>query len=167
MPYVVAWDEAAPSGATVDAATLDTEIQNFKIAVRERMDQLLSNQWGVDGDDPKLISKIIGSYSAYNVDTTTETANVAEPEVMILEISGTTDANGELVVDFDNLTGTPTASEWQLIAALSYSKSTRVDNVVLDAPNNELGFRVVRISDGSIVPSFLTSGVTAILVKTV
>lgn len=55
MAYSVAWNEAAPVGASVNAATLDTELQDLKKSVRERMNNLVSNAWETDGDDPKLI----------------------------------------------------------------------------------------------------------------
>ena len=61
MAYTVAWNEAAPIGASVTAATLDTELQNLKKSVRERMNQLTSTAWETDGDDPKkLLSHAIG-----------------------------------------------------------------------------------------------------------
>ena len=53
MAYAVAWNEATPVGASVDADTLDTEVQNLKKSVRERMNDLLdsSTAWETDGDD--------------------------------------------------------------------------------------------------------------------
>ena len=55
MAYSVAWNEAAPIGSAVSASSLDTEIHNFKIAVRERMNNILSNAWETDGSDPKTL----------------------------------------------------------------------------------------------------------------
>ena len=61
MAYSIVWNEAAPIGATVTAATLDTELQNLKKSIRERMNQLTSTAWETDGDDPKkLLSHAIG-----------------------------------------------------------------------------------------------------------
>ena len=55
MVYVIAWNEAAPVGSSVNAATIDTELQNLKKSVRERMNDILSNAWETDGDNPKLL----------------------------------------------------------------------------------------------------------------
>ena len=55
MAYAIAWNEAAPVGASVNASTIDTEFQNFKKSVRERMNDILSNLWETDGNNPKLL----------------------------------------------------------------------------------------------------------------
>ena len=57
MVYSVAWNEASPAGASTNANTLDTELQNLKISIRERMDNILhaSGDWGTDGEEPKLL----------------------------------------------------------------------------------------------------------------
>jgi len=54
MAYTVSWDEASPDGSE-NANTIDTEIQNLKISIRERMNQILSNAWETDGNDPKTL----------------------------------------------------------------------------------------------------------------
>lgn len=56
MVYAIAWNEAAPVGASVDAATLDTELQDLKKSIRERMNDILSNEWETDADNPKLLA---------------------------------------------------------------------------------------------------------------
>lgn len=53
MAYTVAWDETAPAGAD-NANELDTFIQNDKIAVRERLEDLITD-WAVDATDPKTM----------------------------------------------------------------------------------------------------------------
>jgi len=57
MVYSIAWNEASPAGASTNASTLDTELQNLKISLRERMNQLLdsSTAWETDANDPKLL----------------------------------------------------------------------------------------------------------------
>ena len=55
MAYVIAWNEAAPVGASINASTLDTELQNLKKSVRERMNDILSNAWETDANNPKTI----------------------------------------------------------------------------------------------------------------
>lgn len=55
MVYSIAWNESSPVGSTTNANTIDTELQNLKTSVRERMNQILANDWENDGDDPKLI----------------------------------------------------------------------------------------------------------------
>lgn len=55
--YSVAWNEDAPVGSTTDASTIDTEIQNLKTSIRERMNNILhsTGDWGTDGEEPKLV----------------------------------------------------------------------------------------------------------------
>lgn len=57
MAYAVAWNEASPAGGSTSASTIDTELQDLKKSVRERMNQVLdsSTAWETDGDDPKLL----------------------------------------------------------------------------------------------------------------
>src|ERR1043166_6378564 len=57
MAYSVTWDSAyenAPDGATTDADTLDTILQELKVAIRERMNTILdpAGQWD---DDPIIL----------------------------------------------------------------------------------------------------------------
>ena len=55
--YGVAWNESAPVGSTTDASTIDTEIQNLKVSIRERMNNILhsTGDWGTDSEEPKLV----------------------------------------------------------------------------------------------------------------
>ncbi len=53
MAFSVAWDESSPPGST-PADTIDTEIQDDKTAVRERIETLFPG-WTDDGEDPKII----------------------------------------------------------------------------------------------------------------
>jgi len=55
--YSVAWNEASPVGASTNANTIDTELQDLKKSVRERMNQILdsSTAWETDAQDPKLL----------------------------------------------------------------------------------------------------------------
>jgi hypothetical protein len=55
MVYNIAWDETQPDGSEA-ASTLDTEFQEFKESIRERMNNILDSTtaWETDGDDPKL-----------------------------------------------------------------------------------------------------------------
>lgn len=56
MAYTQVWDNSTPDGAIVQAATLDTEIQNLKKAITERMNDLVgATNWETDAVDPKLI----------------------------------------------------------------------------------------------------------------
>jgi len=54
MAYSVSWNEATPVGASTAASTLDTEIQDLKKSVRERIEQVIPT-WDADGTDPKVI----------------------------------------------------------------------------------------------------------------
>jgi len=56
MAYTQVWDNSTPDGAIVQAATLDTEIQNLKKAITERMNDLVgATNWETDAVDPKQI----------------------------------------------------------------------------------------------------------------
>jgi hypothetical protein len=56
MAYIEAWNEAAPIGATTPAADLDVEIQNLKVSIRERMDEIVgTGNWANDGVQPKVV----------------------------------------------------------------------------------------------------------------
>ena len=57
MAYSISWDESSPAGASTQAATIDTEIQQLKQSVRERMNDILdsSTAWETDADNPKLL----------------------------------------------------------------------------------------------------------------
>ena len=57
MAYAIAWNEAAPVGASVNASTIDTELQNLKKSVRERIEQVIPS-WDTDGTDPKIIDHV-------------------------------------------------------------------------------------------------------------
>jgi hypothetical protein len=52
MAYTVAWNESEPDG-TEAANTLETELQNIKISLRERLEDFFPD-WSDDGVDPKL-----------------------------------------------------------------------------------------------------------------
>ena len=56
MAYGVSWDEASPIGGSTPAADLDTELQNLKISLRERLDNLVgTGNWANDAVDPKKV----------------------------------------------------------------------------------------------------------------
>lgn len=52
MTYSIPWDESTPDGSEA-ANTIDTEIVNLKIAIRERMSEILPD-WDTDLIEPKL-----------------------------------------------------------------------------------------------------------------
>ena len=54
MAYTRTWDEAAPTDSDA-ASTIDDLFRNLKIDIRERMNDILSNDWATDGDDPKTL----------------------------------------------------------------------------------------------------------------
>lgn len=54
MVYSEAWDEANPVDST-DADTIDDEIRSLKIALRERLEDLIDD-WTNDGVDPKTFN---------------------------------------------------------------------------------------------------------------
>lgn len=54
MAYSKSWNEAQPAGSEA-ANTLDTIIQNLKISIRERLEDLFPT-WTSDATDPKLVN---------------------------------------------------------------------------------------------------------------
>ena len=59
MAYSETWDNSAPDGSVVLANTLDTEIQDLKKAITERMNDLVgAGNWENDAVDPKLIQQV-------------------------------------------------------------------------------------------------------------
>ncbi len=56
MVYAIAWNEAAPIGASVSASTLDTELQNLKKSLRERLEDMFPD-WTDDSTDPKVFQR--------------------------------------------------------------------------------------------------------------
>jgi hypothetical protein len=54
MVYNIAWDEAQPDGSEA-ANTLDTEIQELKESIRERIEDIIPD-WANDAVDPKVLS---------------------------------------------------------------------------------------------------------------
>lgn len=55
MAYSVPWDESTPIGAITPVSDIDTVIQNVKVSIRERMEQI-SPGWGNDLVDPKILN---------------------------------------------------------------------------------------------------------------
>ena len=55
MAYSKGWDASAPDGAITPAADIDTEIQDTKVAVGERLVQVIP-EWADDLKDPKKLS---------------------------------------------------------------------------------------------------------------
>lgn len=66
MAYTVGWDESAPLGSAA-ANTIDTEFQNLKLSIRERLEDTFP-QWGNDSVDPKKVH--VHSGTAANRPTT-------------------------------------------------------------------------------------------------
>jgi hypothetical protein len=56
MAYAQPWNNATPDGAVVLASDIDLEIRNLKVAIDERMQDLVgAGNWANDGVDPKEI----------------------------------------------------------------------------------------------------------------
>ena len=57
MAYAQTWDESQPDGSE-NANTIDDEIRNLKITLRERLANILdaTTAWETDAHDPKLLS---------------------------------------------------------------------------------------------------------------
>lgn len=112
MAFGIPWDEAAPSGATTPADTIDTELQNLKISIRERIEAVICD-WADDSVDPKVlcgpdVSDVLETsftYIEHRTDTGTDVAvrSVAGP--VFLNVSGTTNSNSQLDIDFTQING--------------------------------------------------------------
>ena len=63
MPYSQTWDASAPDGAITPAADIDAEFQNLKVALGERLAQIMP-EWADDLEDPKKIAIVIGTAAA-------------------------------------------------------------------------------------------------------
>lgn len=98
MAYSKAWNESLPDGSE-NANTLETIIQDFKIAMRERLEDLIDN-WTNDATDPKTFnaSKVLAAIA------TGKLATLAATERAIL-----TRTTG-----FDIGTGSLTAVQWEV-----------------------------------------------------
>lgn len=63
MVYSVLWDNATPIGATTAAADLDTELQNLKISIQERMDDLIgAGNWANNAVEPKILTVTVPTF---------------------------------------------------------------------------------------------------------
>jgi len=54
--YSIAWNEATPAGASTNANTIDTEIQDLKKSLRERLEDMFPD-WSDDSTDPKVFQR--------------------------------------------------------------------------------------------------------------
>lgn len=62
MAYSIAWAEGSPPGGSTPADTIDTELQNLKISIRERLEQIIPD-WADDDVDPKTLGNARGKVS--------------------------------------------------------------------------------------------------------
>lgn len=57
MPYSIPWDETEPVGAVTPAADIDEELQELKVSIRERMNDIVgAGNWEDDLVDPKVVT---------------------------------------------------------------------------------------------------------------
>lgn len=54
MSYTRVWSESVPTDSDA-ASTIDDLLRNLKVDIRERMNNILRNEWETGGDDPKLL----------------------------------------------------------------------------------------------------------------
>ena len=112
MAYGVAWNEAAPIGATTPAADIDTELQNLKISIRERMDNLIgSGNWANDAVDPKVVQ------TQYFAGRSVITKVLAAADVKLDNIS-TSATSGDFTNSGDEVIIT-NAGEYAFVASLN------------------------------------------------
>lgn len=104
MAYGVNWDEASPVGATTAAADIDTEFQNLKISIRERMDNLVgSGNWTNDAVDPKKVqlSALTLSYVNAKLSSSFSLTTVASQLLTWTELLN---VGGDVTVSGDTIT---------------------------------------------------------------
>lgn len=77
MAYNVAWDESLPDGDITAADDLDTELQNLKTSLRERLEQVIPD-FGDDLVDPKVLIKSLFYLLVAGPETTTTTTVSSE-----------------------------------------------------------------------------------------
>jgi len=63
MAYGQGWDASTPDGAITPAADIDEEIQNLKVALGERLVQVMP-EWADDLKDPKKLSIVYGDLAS-------------------------------------------------------------------------------------------------------
>ncbi len=129
MAYSIPWDEAGPSGATTPADTIDTELQNLKISIRERIESIICD-WSDDSVDPKVlcpsdsVSDVLGTaftYISHNSDTGTDIEVTSTAGPLYLRVGGTTDTNSDLSVDFTKINaGIYLLAEWTLFSGRGF-----------------------------------------------
>lgn len=134
--YSVAWNEATPAGSSTNASTIDTELQNLKTSIRERMNNILhsSGDWGTDSEEPKLvdIAALAGTpvvavlyHSASQNITTTSTVNILW-DSETLDTGGLHDT-GSNTEDFKIVT----AGYYRIVAMIAVTAGAGTDDIVL------------------------------------
>lgn len=124
MVYVQSWDNAAPDGATTPAADIDAEIRNLKVAISERMDDLVGDtNWANDGVEPKtLINAIAGWHGLIPQQQITTVTPVYLTPSELYNAGPYTLAGSQLTVDVDGVfwvMATPTWGTAPLNAVVS------------------------------------------------
>ncbi len=124
MAYGIPWDEAGPSGATTPADTIDTELQNLKISIRERIEDVICD-WADDSVNPKVlcpsdsVSDVLETsftFIHHNADTGTDIAVRTTSAPVYFTFSGTTNSASQFDVDFSQINGgIYKLAEWSLM----------------------------------------------------
>jgi len=135
-PLSVPWDEASPSGATTPADTLDTELQNLKISIRERLEDLIPG-WSDDAICPKVLDPDIIKTSLetrwinFDADAGTTLNDRDVPLAVYLTVHGTSDGFGLIKMDLSKL-GTPgdfNGAEWSVQTVFNPFENLEIEKI--------------------------------------
>jgi len=145
MVYAIAWNEAAPLGS-VNANTLETEIQNDKKAVRERMNDLCENTWETDANNPKTlaVSAIAGTPQVALAFSSSTLTLVSATPLILLWDSETLDTGSfhSTSTNTGRMTIT-TAAYYRLVGAIRVTAGANVADVTLRLKKNGTAIRVL------------------------
>lgn len=112
MTYAQAWSDVLPDGSEA-ASDIDLIFRDLKIAIEERMDDLVgAGNWEDDSIQPKTVAASgsggTGIVTAYYDDSagagSKVTREVGDGSTLFVRLSGTTDASGQLTLDLTEFT---------------------------------------------------------------
>lgn len=63
MAYAQGWDASSPDGALTPAADIDVEFQNLKVAIGERLAEVIP-EWADDLEEPKKLAIVYGDLAS-------------------------------------------------------------------------------------------------------
>ncbi|MEE8113333.1 MAG: hypothetical protein V3T23_03155 [Nitrososphaerales archaeon] len=147
MVYSIVWDNTTPVGSSTNANTIDTELQNLKTSIQERMNNLTKNTWETDANDPKTLDPTAMGTGAF-------------PAAVTLPIAGLT-GTPQVAHVFNStepsvLTGTPLILPWNsetLDTGSFHDNSTNNSRLTItDAGYYRIAFTIQVLSGAAAAP---------------